>query len=525
MSICRRLLPLLTVTSYLLAGTPHWVFFEDDPARPPVKLTVRAEQRLAERGSPMAKGRRGVAPAYIAALNQTGVRIRHISRFLNAVSVEIEHDEQLEYLTQLPFVNLIRPVAQRMITAPVQDQQLARISELSYGPSFTQSEMLHIPAIHDLGYDGSGVLIGVFDTGFIMNHPVFDQLDIQDRYDFVDHEVDPSGVGHEHGINTLSILGGYYPGEVIGPAFGATYLLARTENNNSETRVEEDNWVAALEWADSLGVDIVSSSLNYRDFDGTADDYPPSAIDGETAIITRAANIAAERGILVVNSASNDGPSPGSIWPPADSPQALIVGAINSDGDIMSWSSRGPTYDGRLKPDVVAMGAAVYMASSINSYRTSNGTSFSTPLIAGLAALLIQAHPQLSPDSIIAIFHNHGDRAGSPDNSYGYGLPDLRDFFQRLYNDPSNSSLVYPNPSSGQLVNLVLPNPVAQLVEEANLINIKGQIIASLATTSISEYTLQVNLPTHVFLADQLYLITLQVGNRVYSGKLIYIKS
>ncbi|MEA3286169.1 MAG: S8 family serine peptidase [Candidatus Marinimicrobia bacterium] len=513
--------------TFVLAGNPYWVFFEDDSTRIEVQLTARADARLSLKGSPQPIRDFSVSPNHLATLRSAGFKIRHASRLLNAVSLELEDDVGLNYLIQLPFVTQLKPVARSVFTAPRQDQintQLARISNLPYGQSLAQNEMLNIPAIHDLGYDGSGVLIGVFDTGFLTDHPVFDELDIWGRHDFVDHEVDPNGVGHSHGISVLSVLGGYSPGELIGPAYGASFLLARTENVIGESRIEEDNWVAALEWADSLGVDIISSSLNYRDFDGTAEDYPDSAIDGETTIISRAANIAAERGILVVNSASNDGPSTGSIWPPADSRHVLSVGAVTAEGEIAYFSSRGPTYDGRIKPDVVAMGVSVYMASSIDGYQRSNGTSFSTPLVAGLSALLLQAHPELKPDSVIALFHQNGDQAASPDNVYGHGLPDLSHLFQKLQDIESTNIPVYPNPSSEQIVKLVLPGPMADKIKNGDLFDIRGRKIASLLIEPVSPQIVQVTLPLNSNLANQLTIITLYSDDQVYSGKLVYLK-
>ncbi len=527
MFLTRVILLSLAVLTFGLADNPYWVFFEDNLTETKVQLTTRAEVRLMTRGALVTRGNLAVSPEHLAELRLAGYKIRQTSRFLNAVSLAVENAGDLEELTRFPFIKSIKPVALRVLTAPdqeLQSPQLSRSSGRPYGPSLTQNELLHIPEIHDLGYDGSGILIGVFDTGFNTDHPAFDLLDIQAQYDFVDDEIDPSGSGHEHGINVLSVLGGYYPDQVIGPAFGASYLLARTENVASESRAEEDNWVAALEWADSLGVDIISSSLNYRDFDGTVDDYPDSAIDGMTAIISKAANIAAERGILVVNSAGNEGSAPGSIWPPADSPHVLGVGAITATGAISYFSSRGPTYDGRIKPDVVAMGSSVYMASGANSFRHGNGTSFSAPLTSGLAALLLQAHPELAPDSIITLFQQNGNQATNPDNDLGYGIPDLRQFFQNPPDRESANILVYPNPSSSHVVNMVLPNPLAGQVETGNLINIRGQKIASLIVEPISQHTVQVTLPGNIVLADQLYVITLQAADRIYSGKLVYIK-
>jgi len=367
-------------------------------------------------------------------------------------------------------------------------------------------------------------MIGVFDAGIVTDHLVFDHLDIRATYDFVDHEINPDGGGEAHGVYTLSTLAGYLPETFIGPAYGATYLLARTEDINSESRLEEDNWVAALEWADSLGVDIISSSLNYRYFDDIAENYPFSALDGQTTIITRAANIAAQRGILVVNSMGNEGPGVSTVWPPADSPHVLSVGAVSAYGGVIAMSGRGPTYDGRIKPDVLAMGFSVFVASGLDDYVFTNGTSVATPLISGLAALLLQAHPNLSPDSVIALFRSHGNNSDLPDNSRGYGIPNLLGVFPKFDQRVTKNCLIYPNPSSAETIQFVLPLPVTELIHTSHVYNIRGQHLASLDLQILSETTLQLSLPSNQVLSDQLLIITVEAEGNLYSGKLIYLK-
>jgi len=517
---------LLSVSSFAQADHPQWVFFEIDPQAPHLELSPRAAQRLETRGSADPRGNQPVSAVYLAALRDAGFKIRQRSRFLNAVSVEIENPEDLESLKRMPFVKSTQPVSRRqnrMLPPLDSEPQLSKISDQNYGPSYSQNQLLTIPTIHNYGYDGSGIMVAVFDTGFDTQHPVFDHLNIIAQYDFVDHETDATGPGHEHGINTLSVLGGYVSGELIGPAYGASFLLARTEDVASESRAEEDNWVAALEWADSLGVDIVSSSLNYWDFDNDADDYPASALDGETAIISQAANIAAERGILVVNSAGNEGASASSIWPPADSRHVLTVGATDSQGEIASFSGRGPTYDNRTKPNIVAMGQSVYMATGRSAFRQGNGTSFSTPQIAGLAALLLQANPGLVPDSIISIFQQHGSLGDFPNNDYGYGIPDLSGLFTDLKSRSSRDCLFYPNPATYSEIKMVLPDPVASNISSCRLFDVRGREIATLIPNSESAYILSLVFPEA--LASQLIIVSVEAEGKIYSGKFVFLRS
>ena len=510
------------------AEKPYWVFLEKDPTSATVQLTPRAEQRVLQRGSGEAPGNEAVSEAQLAQLRNAGYHIRHASRFLNAVSVSIENERQLTQLQNFSFIKATTPVAHRPMNLDESispTPSLERSASDTYGHALGQNQMLNIPAIHDLGYTGSGVLVGVFDTGFLTDHEAFDELDIQAQYDFIDHEVDASGLGHEHGSNVLSVLGGYSPGDLIGPAYKASFLLARTEDSANEFRSEEDNWVAALEWADSLGVDVINSSLTYFDeFDDPSENYPASALDGQTTIVARAANIAAARGILVVNSAGNEGPGVSSLWPPADSPHVLAVGSVNAWEEFSLFSGQGPTYDGRIKPDVVAQGSGVYMAKVVSGYKYGNGTSFSTPLIAGLAALLLQARPYLKPDSIISIFHSFGNNSATPDNRVGWGIPQLASLFPEMKNTHTKNCLVYPNPGQAGDIRMVLTDPVTDLSDQATLYDIRGREIAKFQLTQESRRVIKVTIPSSLYLGNQVVILSVKSNGKVYAGKFVFLK-
>jgi len=507
---------------------PYWVFLEPDENMKQVKLTPRGEQRLLRRGKSTPPGNNAVSPAQIQQLRDLGYPIRRSSRWLNAVSITIGDPLQISQIRSLPFVKDLAPVAsfpKKRTTTEIYPQVIHRSADGLYGQSATQNEMLDIPQIHTLGYDGSNVLIGVFDTGFLLDHPVFASMNVVAQYDFIDGEVNASGPGEDHGINVLSVLGGYVPDQLVGPAYNANYLLARTEDYNSESRAEEDNWVAALEWADSLGVDVINSSLNYfQDFDDPGEDYPFSALDGQTTICAQAANIAAQRGILIVNAAGNEGPGTSSLWPPADSPHVLAVGSVNSQGDISYFSGRGPTYDGRTKPDVVAQGSLVYMATGTSRYAFGNGTSFSAPQIAGLAALVLQAHPTLAPDSMISLFRIYGDNQPSPDNTFGWGIPTMTSLFSQRIVSSATNCLVYPNPVSSEYLRMILPTPVDQIDPQGHLYNIKGQQVASLELVQENETTIVAHLPRGMNVANQLFVMSVTSGNKTFSGKFIYLR-
>jgi subtilisin family serine protease len=279
--------------------------------------------------------------------------------------------------------------------------------------------------LHDAGLSGAGVFVCMLDTGFLRTHQALDQVNVIAERDFIHGDNvtsnqpgdDPNQ--HNHGTYCLSICGGFDPGNLIGPAYGASFLLGKTEEITSETPVEEDFWIAGAEWADSLGADVISSSLTYSDW------YVYDDMDGDTAPITIAADLATLNGIVVCNSAGNLGDDPWFyIAAPADGDSVIAVGAVDSLGVITGFSSRGPTSDGRTKPDVCAMGSGNIFASmfSPSSYSRGSGTSFSCPLVAGVAALLLQAHPGWTPMQVRDALRLTATNAATPNNDYGWGI-------------------------------------------------------------------------------------------------------
>src|SRR6266581_2461412 len=299
------------------------------------------------------------------------------------------------------------------------------------GPSAMPYRQLHLRPLTDQGIDATGVRILILDAGFDTANPAFNGITITSQHDFVFNDdtvrdqpgKDVSGAQF-HGTATWSLFAGDVPGRLHGIARGATFLLAKTEDIRTETRVEEDNYVAALEWADSIGVDIVSTSLAYLVFDNGFS-YTPSQLNGDVAVTTVAADMAAQRGILVVTAAGNEGPGSRSIWTPADGDSVLAIGAEDSLGTIADFSSRGPTADGRIKPDFTAPGVAVCVVTGGGHVQRLDGTSFATPLLAASVALVKQMHPSLLPMDLRAAFRSTATKRAAPDSSYGWGRPDV----------------------------------------------------------------------------------------------------
>ncbi len=428
-----------------------WIYFADKGpnldeqiAKAEAAMAPRALKRRARLNQKNMADRYDVPvyPQYLEQVRMEAGELRHPSRWLNAVSAEATALE-IERIATLPFVEKVTIVrsGQRPqpelgeVLPPAPDFSARKSAVIDYGSSFTQNEQINVPLMHNLGHTGSGVLIAVLDAGFNnLEHPSLSHLNIVDEWDFVNNDGDvddqlgQAGAG-DHGILVLSALAGFAEGSLIGPAYGADYLLAKTENTDSERNIEEDHWVAAAEWADTHGADIISTSLGYRIFDNGQRSYTSADMDGESAASTIGAEVAASRGILVVTSAGNEGPAaPGenTLGAPADGATVLAVGAVTSAGARASFSSVGPTADGRIKPDVAAMGVAAVCASSISAdYRTANGTSLSCPLVAGAAALVLEVNPNMSNVDLISALRNSASQSSSPDNLLGWGIIDV----------------------------------------------------------------------------------------------------
>lgn len=385
--------------------------------------------------------------AYVSEVASMVSSIRHQLKWFNMVSA-MATKQQIEEVRRLPFVAEVELIgrwrARRDDEKPEplkntpSAEAPAGTTALDYGTSFTQVNQINVPALHNLGFYGQGVVVGVFDNGFRnLAHQAFDSMHIIATYDFVDHKVsvipfNPGTGFGSHGVWTLSTIGGFRSGNLIGPAFKANFILARTENDSSETPIEEDNWAKALEWADSIGVDVTSTSLGYLTFDPPYTNLTWADMNGHTALITNAADRAVGLGIVVVNSAGNSGfnASRNTLIAPADGDSVITAGAVTSSGTRSAFSSVGPTTDNppRIKPDIMAMGSGVKAASAIDtiSYVSVSGTSFSCPLSAGVAALILSANPSLTPIQVREAMRQTASNVCAPNNLMGWGILNAR---------------------------------------------------------------------------------------------------
>ncbi len=449
------LLVLLLGETEISAEQKYWVFLADKGVVKLEKSSRRfaeIEARLSHKAIDRRKKTLGAqnifdlrdAPLnqrYVKQLENDGVKALRESRWLNAFSTFLSQ-EQVVRISKLPFVKKIQPVRKLAPPDPVHFENPLPFfpktpfqTRLDYGDAFTQIAQINVHFLHDAGIIGQGVLIGMLDTGFdYSDHEAFQELQVLDEYDFINmDEVTANQEGDvtsqiSHGTRVLSAIGAYAPGQLIGPAYGSQFLLAKTEDITSETPIEEDNWAAAIEWMELQGADVISSSLGYSVFDDPADNYSLADLDGKTTIVSQAAQIATEKGMVVVNSAGNRGNSAtwSKIIAPADAKDILAAGGLIDSGARVSFSSFGPTADGRIKPDVMAMAAGVKTAAPGpgNVYQNSSGTSMSCPLVAGVAAQILSAHPDLTPLQVNEAIRMTASQAATPDTVLGYGTLD-----------------------------------------------------------------------------------------------------
>lgn len=467
-------------------GTP---FSTNEPSK---FLSPRAIERRTKQNISIDETDLPVTPSYIDSVRQAGnVKILDQSKWLNQICIETSDSTALAKINGFSFVIKTLPLKRVALSERNQSDEQIRKDKFneqlnhataplpvtddhySYGYSFDQIHIHHGEYLHNKGFHGEGMLIAIIDAGFYhyQTLPAFDSVNLKnlviETHDFVDNE-ESVNEDNEHGMMCFSIIAANMPGQFVGTSPDAHFLLYRSEDVSSESPVEEQYWVAAAERADSAGTDIITTSLGYNLFDNPVFNYTFQDMNGHTSIIAKAATMAARKGMIVLASAGNEGDN---LWhfisTPADADSILTVGAVDALGNVASFSSYGPSSDGRVEPTSASVGYGTVVSSSTGGLLSGNGTSFATPNLAGLVTCLWQAFPEFTNMQIIEAVKKSSSIYHSPDNRIGYGIPD----FDKAFNDLSRQRIlknattilgnhsvkIYPNPFKDQFTVLIKP--------------------------------------------------------------------
>ena len=472
----------------------YMVFFKDKEgipqtlAEPMGFLSEKAIQRRLSQGIEMSELDLPVRRSYVEGVRETGADVFFTTRWLNGLLIQCDISvvPVVEALSFVEAVELVAPHSR--LQNPGRRAFNLRRKENTVGvQTESQLQMLGIHKMHEANYKGEGITIAILDSGFpgVDVSPAFQNIFSDGRfvekvsYDFVHNSPDVFQYDG-HGTEVLSVIAAEVPDAFTGGAYEATFQLFITEDVPSENRIEEYNWLFAAEKADSAGADIIHSSLGYYDFDDPAMNYSLDQMDGKTTVVTRAAQLAADRGIVVVTSAGNEGniPTWRIVTAPADGEDVLAIGAVNSARAKTGTSSIGPTADGRIKPDLAALGAGVKVVKATGQISTASGTSLSAPLVTSLVAGVMERYPDLSGKEVISLLRRTASQSNNPDNLLGYGIPN----FQAVVNFQERSSQtrpfeVFPNPLKDDTLTVSPSDP--DVIESCiiEIVSSQGQVL------------------------------------------------
>ena len=515
---------LMHLSINMFAQQDAWIYFTDKPnvqtsiTNPITILTQKAIDRKNAHGVSIDARDVPVNETYISQLkNATGITVKAKSKWFNAVHVRGSVTDINNLKTTFSFVDKIVFADRNLnVTKTVKQKQASKLqtalTTFNYGNATNQIQMIKGDQLHVSNYIGTGITVAVLDAGFpnVNMMASFQRLrnagNLKGSYDFVQRDTDVyTNTTSHHGTLVLSTMAGYVENQFVGTAPDASYYLFITEDAPTENPVEESYWVEAAERADSLGVDVINTSLGYTTYDNTNYSYTTSDMDGNTAFITKGANIAFEKGMLLINSAGNEGNSSwGIVSAPADAAGVLTIGAVNSLGNYASFSSRGSNTQSTQKPDVVAQGQASAVINENDVIYTANGTSFSSPIMAGGIVCLWQALPNKTNAEIMQLVRESASQYNTPDYFLGYGIPNLQTALNlalsmedyKIYDEIK----AYPNPTK-DLLSFKLPSLNTSYSVKVH--NITGkQVLAS----TVNKVTNQINLSSIV---DGLYFVTI----------------
>ena len=530
------LLFLFSLNNLRAQAEDAWVYFKDKPsqssfiAAPLTMLSQRALERRTRYNITLDLNDVPAEASYISQIkNTTGITVKAKSKWLNALHIQGTQTD-INNVLNFNFVSKVEYANKSLNPSGKNEKQQKRMqksnklnsnTDFNYGNAANQIQMLKGNILHENNFTGSGMQIAIIDAGFpnVDNFAAFkrirDNNQILGGYDFVNRN-ENFYTGYYHGMSVLSTIAGYVDNQFIGTAPDAKFYLFITEDAVNETPLEESLWVEAAEKADSLGVDVINTSLGYTTFDNSDYNYSYADMDGKTTFISRGAEIAFSRGMIVVNSAGNEGNvSWRYISAPADAASVLSIGAVSATGVIASFSSYGPTSDNRVKPDVCAQGAGVYIINSLGNIATSNGTSFSSPVLSGVVACLWQAFPDKNNAEIIQLVKESANLYANPTAQEGYGIPNFETVFNLLHIEETEEILevvAYPNPSENEL-KFKFPDQVSEM--ELLVFNVLGKQISSEKITITNPTTDISNL------AQGLYFMQLKFDSKIKTFKIL----
>lgn len=536
---------LLSITNELLAQFPgkYWVKFTDKNGspytigNPSAYLTARSIARRTAQGIAIDITDIPVNQTYINQINATGAQVFQRSKWMNAAIVIINNATQLSAINNLTCVSSSAPVGKYIKTKSSEElsvnaiepsyKKQSQVTAYNYGPSFTQVNQIGADCMHNEGYRGQNMVIAVIDAGFenVNTNPVFDSLRNEGRLlgtrDYVQGNTSINE-DYLHGANCLSLIAGNTPGQLIGTAPKAGYWLIRSEDAATEKIIEENNWVVAAEFADSVGADITTTSLGYTTFDNPSQNHVYADLNGRTAVASIAATMAARKGIFVLNAAGNEG---GGAWNyigvPADADSICAVGAVNGSGVHANFSSVGPTSDGRIKPDLSSMGQGSYVCNANGLFSSGNGTSYATPILAGAVACLWQANPTKTNMQILQALRATASQATNPDNVYGWGIPSMC---------AAHNLLNGTNVSVNEIIKAthfkLFPNPAKQQIsfslnQKPELITLYDVLGNAIAFSVIEKQTNTFELVFSSEMANGVYFISIKTTEGVINSKFV----
>ncbi len=555
----KKIIPFLVVIlliaeslSAQVAGK-FWIVFTDKNnspysiSNPSAYLSSRCLARRAKYGIPILYNDLPPNPSYIDSVISKGVKLLNRSKWFNAISIYTTDTTKMAAIRALPFVQNSKYVTRvkphskdpSFFTETVEPlnwpHNTTNTDSLNYGSSYNQLHMIHVDCLNNMGFRGKGIQIAQIDARFgeANQLPAFDTLynrgQVLGTWDFVwgiTNVYDDTNNVDVHGEECLSCMAGNLPTQLLGDAMDANYYLLRAEDAPTENMIEDDNWASAAEYADSAGADVITTSLYYTTFDDANTNYKYADMNGRTAVASIAATICAEKGMVVCACAGNLG---NNVWhyvgSPDDADSILTVGAVDASGNYASFSSTGPTYDRRVKPDVAAQGVNAAVASPSGGVGGASGTSFSTPIIAGAVASLWQANPNMTNMQIIQAIKQSANQYFSPDSLRGYGIPNFcnaNSILTGMNGKQGQSSIseVYPNPFQSS-ISLGFFSTIQQNVE-IKLYNSIGQVVYENKKKVAGNGNTLISLNGLISLPQGLYLVTIkEESGKVFTSKVV----